>query len=1053
MTGNVDPDNKPPASGTDPVTGTSLSGPLLVGSLLLCLALVWALYDEAIGQRPWKSYQTQFRARYTAHLKSQRPRAASAEQAVYASPEFRDIDHQLNAAEQAAAPRLKDITLRLDVVRARLDAIKDPLQDARARIAALVYDLDHSTSPGRRHAIQQQIDRIRKEPFRVDAERDTFDQLEGRFKELRASEAQLVAEETGIAKTAADLRRRRSEYLANQTEGLNQQQIDSVLRKMETFRIDIRQIHVPEAGLVDRCESCHLGIREPLTLTAADMGNKPVFASHPGRALLAVHDPERFGCSLCHNGNGSATSSVEKAHGTNRDWPWPLFAKEDREAGCLQCHRADRVLELAPVLTRGRDLYQMKGCVGCHRYEGFDREVDGLAETRQAIRSLEQRATDDRLDIDREIKRGNSAAGNDEARQHYARAENLRVTISNLDARLAELGQKARFLMQDQKDVGPNLKDVRLKLRKEWIPVWLNDPQAFRPGTKMPHFRLSADERRAVAAFVWQSGLDGPSPPSQPKGDPVNGQALFETRGCLGCHSIGEGDNRVGGVFAANLSRLGEKADYDYIVRWVHNPRERTRPYCAREKRDLGPDDYTRHGLPFVFDLQHSTCPNDGSLLQVQNLTVMPVFRLSWVDARDIASYLTSLRHAGTSYPTDVSYMDDPRLADTGRGLVSRYGCGNCHEIRGFENVSRVGTELTKEASKPIEQLDFGLLERRARQEGWYSPKGFFEHKLTESAVYDRGRQKAAEERLRMPDIQLSAADVVALTTVLVGSLDSPSQAALRTIPSSFRYEPKGPQKDLQDGWWIVKKYNCMGCHDIQVGQKSSLSALTRHQDPDWKEKLPPALLEEGARVNPEWLARFLANPSLNETDARGNAVRTYLQVRMPTFNLSPNEIGVLVRFFGALAGQAVPYIPQRLEPLDEREWQMARTLFVSRGAACLKCHLTGVPRHDRLATAPNFLIAAERLKPDWTARWMTDPQNISPGTAMPSGLFHHEGGRWVFAGKTPDTFRGYTKDHVQLLVRYMFQLTPEEQRRLIQMVPVVIAEPPSAHPRGDRRP
>ena len=504
MTDNVGPGNERPASDTDDVAGTSLSGPLLVFSLLLCLAMVWALYDEVIGQRPWKSYQKQFSTIYTAYLKSQRPRAASAGQA---SPEFREIDQQLNAAEQAAAPRLKEINLRLRLVRARLDAIKDPLQDARARVAALGYDFDHSTRPARRQAIQQQIDRFRKGPFRValpddgtalvHAESYTFDQLEGRFNQLRASEAQLVAEETGIAKTALDLRRRRSEYLANHTEGLNQQQIDGLLRKMETFRIGIRQIHVPEAGLVDRCESCHLGIREPLTLTAADLGNKPVFASHPNRELLTIHDPARFGCSLCHNGNGSAASSVEKAHGTYSHWPWPLFAKENSEAGCLQCHLADRVLEQAPVLTRGRDLYQMKGCVGCHRHEAFDREADALGETRKQIRSLEKQATDDRLEIDREIQRGDSAAGNDEARQRYARAENLRVIISNLDARIAELDQKARFLMLDQKDVGPNLKDVRLKLRKEWIPVWLKESQGFRPETKMPQFRLSEEELRA----------------------------------------------------------------------------------------------------------------------------------------------------------------------------------------------------------------------------------------------------------------------------------------------------------------------------------------------------------------------------------------------------------------------------------------------------------------------------------------------------------------------------------------------------------------------------
>ena len=109
----------------------------------------------------------------------------------------------------------------------------------------------------------------------------------------------------------------------------------------------------------------------------------------------------------------------------------------------------------------------------------------------------------------------------------------------------------------------------------------------------------------------------------------------------------------------------------------------------------------------------------------------------------------------------------------------------------------------------------------------------------------------------------------------------------------------------------------------------------------------------------------------------------------------------------------------------------MARQLFTHPAAPCLKCHATGEAAHDRIATAPNFLLAAERLKPGWTQRWMVDPAGMSPGTAMPSGLFRREGDRWVFAGPTPSAFRGYSKDHAELLVRYMFQFTPEELRRL----------------------
>jgi hypothetical protein len=70
-------------------------------------------------------------------------------------------------------------------------------------------------------------------------------------------------------------------------------------------------------------------------------------------------------------------------------------------------------------------------------------------------------------------------------------------------------------------------------------------------------------------------------------------------------------------------------------------------------------------------------------------------------------------------------------------------------------------------------------------------------------------------------------------------------------------------------------------------------------------------------------------------------------------------------------------------------------------------------------------------LKPDWAQRWVLDPQAISPGTSMPSGLFRRENDHWVFAGPTPPSFQGYEGDQSKLLVDYIFQLTPEEQKRV----------------------
>ncbi|HTM41755.1 MAG TPA: hypothetical protein VL177_12620, partial [Terriglobales bacterium] len=233
-----------------------------------------------------------------------------------------------------------------------------------------------------------------------------------------------------------------------------------------------------------------------------------------------------------------------------------------------------------------------------------------------------------------------------------------------------------------------------------------------------------------------------------------------------------------------------------------------------------------------------------------------------------------------------------------------------------------------------------------------------------------------------------------------------------------------------------VRKYNCMGCHQFYPGQQTVLMGMKRYQDPDWKEQLPPKLLTEGARVSPQWLEKFLANPALSTTDTNRNGVRPYLKAHMPTFYFSNHEIRVLVRFFQALSKQPMPYLPEQVPVLTAKETDMARSLFTSQAAPCLKCHATGDPNHDKFATAPNFLLAKDRLKPNWVARWLLDPQAISPGTSMPSGLFRQQSGHWVFSGPTPPSFQGYEQDQNALLMRYIFQLTPEEQHKLSGMMP-----------------
>src|SRR5256886_13874318 len=115
-------------------------------------------------------------------------------------------------------------------------------------------------------------------------------------------------------------------------------------------------------------------------MAPAGPGKKPddlaaAFVSHPRKELLQIHNPEKFGCSACHGGNGRATTSVVKGHGLNPFWLHPLFHKDNTEAGCQMCHANDRVTQGADTLNLGKDLFYQRGCVGCHRMEAFDRET------------------------------------------------------------------------------------------------------------------------------------------------------------------------------------------------------------------------------------------------------------------------------------------------------------------------------------------------------------------------------------------------------------------------------------------------------------------------------------------------------------------------------------------------------------------------------------------------------------------------------------------------------------------------------------------------------
>jgi mono/diheme cytochrome c family protein len=80
---------------------------------------------------------------------------------------------------------------------------------------------------------------------------------------------------------------------------------------------------------------------------------------------------EKYGCTICHQGQGAATNFRE-AKATDVFWDFPLLPAQLTQASCGRCHAPDSPLmtEHAPKLVRGRKLFVERGCQSCHKLHG-----------------------------------------------------------------------------------------------------------------------------------------------------------------------------------------------------------------------------------------------------------------------------------------------------------------------------------------------------------------------------------------------------------------------------------------------------------------------------------------------------------------------------------------------------------------------------------------------------------------------------------------------------------------------------------------------------------
>ena len=366
----------------DPITTKSYSVHLLVSMLLLLASLVWAIYDEVEIMRPYKEYQARFSAYYSRFLTELQPQQAAKEDAIRQSPEYQQVSGELSTAEEAVRARIAEIDREVGQgVVPRMTAARNAFQVLRSEIDAQRYLIEVSHDEADKESMREDIEEIRSRVVEVglplaDGSGETeqlelrYEQLEAEFLGMQERRTELQAERLDALAEANRLRGERDDLMSDRLVGLGATQIDGLIANMRNFDIGIKQIHLLDIDLVDRCESCHLGIREPVEIGPTDL-LYPVFQSHPRPELLDIHDPEAFGCSSCHNGNGRATRSVTKGHGRHKFWLWPMYFPENVEAGCQQCHAKEIVTPGGETLNMGRELYMNKGLLGLPPLRGL----------------------------------------------------------------------------------------------------------------------------------------------------------------------------------------------------------------------------------------------------------------------------------------------------------------------------------------------------------------------------------------------------------------------------------------------------------------------------------------------------------------------------------------------------------------------------------------------------------------------------------------------------------------------------------------------------------
>ncbi|HXV18578.1 MAG TPA: c-type cytochrome, partial [Candidatus Omnitrophota bacterium] len=619
--------------------------------------------------REWKTWQKKFIALKASKIKDE---LSKAEKKVD-SKKLAELTRQQEEAEKSfKANKAEYIKAQnaLEAVESQVARVKGAYQDQKQYLDSYRYYFEEYTvhHDGRAAEYQKKLKdiepRVSKLKLDVEGLEAQRDQKQAVVDGFLAKEKALQKEIDKLLEDKERLSRRLSALQPSVVnEVLNAPMLDFLAPTLEVQQVVLEDLHdnyhFAKVQKVDRCMTCHLGIDQK------GFENAPQpFRTHPNLDRYlgsdSPHPIEKFGCTVCHSGNGHSVSFKDTAHtpkseAQKKEWEkkygWKELEKWEAkmlpsnyiEAACAKCHTNLTDVPMAPKLNQGRKLAETMGCLNCHKVAGFE----------------------------------------------------------------------------ESWKVGPDLQNIGSKVDPDWVNRWLQDPASFRPSTTMPKiFHLSnsntPEDRdknnaaiEAITFYLMKNSGSVPLMKPPVPGDSVKGETLVKELGCLGCHS-------AAGVQAGNhgpeLSGLGSKVSGQWLYSWLKDPKSISHSTSMPNLRlsDQEAADITAYLLSLKND-SFEKLPVTPSKPEVLNALILENLQ-------------SNLRREEAEAALAKMSPED-RLEYLGKKSIAHQGCYTCHSIKGFEDAKPIGTELTHEGSKDIHQFDFGFTKIDRTRHDWIVQK------------------------------------------------------------------------------------------------------------------------------------------------------------------------------------------------------------------------------------------------------------------------------------------------------------------------------------------